>query len=100
MLQSSRLLVEKPFGYDYKSAEELINDTSEYFKEDQIFRIDHYLAKETVQNIIAFRFNNAIFEGQWDHENISRIDIVALEQIGIEGRSVFYEQTGALRDLI
>ena len=96
----SRLLVEKPFGYDLHSAEKLIIETAKYFGENQIFRIDHYLAKETAQNILKFRFNNAIFESLWDHHYIARIDITASETIGIEGRSTFYEQTGALRDLI
>ncbi len=96
----SRLLIEKPFGYDLKSAEKLITETTEHFKEEQIFRIDHYLAKETVQNILNFRFNNAIFESLWNSNHISRIDITATETIGIEGRSIFYEQTGALRDLV
>jgi glucose-6-phosphate 1-dehydrogenase len=94
------LLVEKPFGYDIKSAEELITETSKYFSEEQIYRIDHYLAKDTVQNILTFRFFNSIFESVWDCENIASIHISALEDIGIEGRVTFYEQTGALRDLI
>lgn len=96
----TQLLVEKPFGYDIKSAKELIADTIKYFREEQIFRVDHYLAKETAQNILAFRFDNAIFESLWDHEYIEEIKIIAFEKIGIEGRSIFYEQTGALRDLI
>lgn len=96
----TRLLVEKPFGYDLESAKKLILDTSKHFSEEQIFRIDHYLAKDTVQNILTFRFSNAVFESVWDRDHISRIDIIATETIGIESRSIFYEQTGALRDLI
>jgi glucose-6-phosphate 1-dehydrogenase len=96
----SRILVEKPFGYDLKSAGELIAETSKYFSEDQIFRIDHYLAKETVQNILAFRFNNPIFESIWNADHIASVQITATEKLGIEGRKVFYEQTGAMRDLI
>lgn len=96
----TRLLIEKPFGYDLKSAEELIADTTKYFGEDQIFRIDHYVAKETVQNILTFRFNNPLFDMVWDAEHISSIQITATEKIGIEGRVTFYEETGALRDLI
>jgi glucose-6-phosphate 1-dehydrogenase len=96
----SRLLVEKPFGYDYASAKELIESTNRSFSEEQIFRIDHYLAKETVQNILAFRKHNAVFKSIWNAKNISRIDIAAFEKIGIEGRSEFYEQIGALRDLV
>jgi glucose-6-phosphate 1-dehydrogenase len=81
-------------------SKKLINETSEYYDENQIFRIDHYLAKETVQNILNFRFNNAIFESLWDHFHISLIEIYATETIGIEGRANFYDKTGALRDII
>lgn len=97
---ATRLLVEKPFGYDVASAEQLITETSEHFGETQIFRIDHYLAKETVQNILAFRLHNPIFEALWSNRHVAAIDIEASEQIDIEGRAAFYEQTGALRDLI
>lgn len=97
---STRLLVEKPFGYDLASAQTLINNISKHFKETQVYRIDHYLAKETVQNILTFRLHNAIFESLWDNRFISRIDIEAKESIGIEGRATFYEQTGALRDFV
>lgn len=96
----SRLLVEKPFGFDLISAKELIADTSASFNEDQIYRIDHYLAKETVQNILTFRFQNPLFSGVWDTKHISQIVITAVESIGIEGRVIFYEQMGALRDLV
>lgn len=97
---NTRLLIEKPFGYDRSSAEQLIKDTDKQFSEDQTFRIDHYLAKETVQNILTFRFNNPVFESIWDSRHISRIDISSSEKIGIEGRTAFYEQTGALRDFV
>jgi len=97
---ASRLLVEKPFGFDLKSAEELISETNHYFDEAQIFRIDHYMAKETVQNILTFRFKNPIFESLWSCEHIASIEISAKEKIGIEGRAVFYEPLGALRDFI
>ena len=97
---ATRLLLEKPFGYDLPSAQEFIAETSEHFREDQIFRIDHYLAKETVQNILTFRFHNPIFEAVWDRGHITGIDILASEKIGIEGRAAFYEQTGALRDFV
>ncbi len=97
---SSRLLVEKPFGYDMASAQSLINEIGAVFDEDQLFRIDHYLAKETVQNILAFRFENPIFEALWNHEHIASIEIFAEEQIGIMGRKVFYEPLGALRDFV
>lgn len=96
----TRLLIEKPFGFDLKSARELIKDIAKYFSEDQIFRIDHYLAKETVQNILSFRFSNSIFESIWDSKHIRRIEISALEKIGIENRALFYEQVGALRDFV
>lgn len=96
----SRLLVEKPFGHNLASAEALIKSTAAVFAEEQIFRIDHYLAKETAQNIAAFRFENPLFEAVWDHRHVASIDIVASEKIGIEGRAAFYEQQGALRDFI
>lgn len=96
----TRLLIEKPFGYDLKSAKDLIRETNSCFTEDQIFRIDHYLAKETVQNILTFRFNNAIFESLWNQKYISGINIVVNEKIDIEKRVTFYEQVGALRDMI
>jgi len=95
-----RLLVEKPFGYDVVSAQELIDVVDEHFGEGQIYRIDHYVAKETVQNILTFRFQNPLFEAVWDRAHINSVRVVAHEQIGIEGRAAFYEQTGALRDLI
>jgi glucose-6-phosphate 1-dehydrogenase len=96
----SRLLIEKPFGYDLESAEELIGTIAESFTESQVYRIDHYLAKETVQNILTFRFQNPLLKQSWDGRHISRITITASESIGIEGRAAFYEQMGALRDLV
>lgn len=96
----SRLLVEKPFGYDTRSAEELIGQMEKVFAEDVIYRVDHYLAKETVQNILTFRFKNPLFEAVWDKSTVEHIMITASETIGIEGRVNFYENTGALRDLI
>jgi glucose-6-phosphate 1-dehydrogenase len=95
---ATRLLVEKPFGYDLKSAEELIETTGKWFSESQTFRIDHYLAKETVQNILAFRHQNHVFSSIWNKNHIRQIDIAATETIDIEGRGNFYENTGALRD--
>lgn len=96
----TRLLVEKPFGYDLPSAEALVADTGQVFGEEQVFRIDHYLAKETVQNILTFRFGNPIFEALWNRDHISLIEISASEQLDVEGREQFYEATGALRDFI
>lgn len=96
----SRLLMEKPFGYDYSSAKSLIKDIQASFNEEQIYRIDHYLAKETVQNILTFRFKNSLFAGAWDAHHIDRIDVSAIESIDIEGRAHFYESVGAYRDVI
>jgi glucose-6-phosphate 1-dehydrogenase len=97
---STRLLVEKPFGFDTASAQELIAKTAEHFDEQQIYRIDHYLAKETAQNILTFRQKNPLFNTIWNGEHISGISVTAAEQIGIEGRANFYDNVGALRDLI
>ncbi len=95
-----RLLVEKPFGYDTTSAQELITAADEHYDESQIYRIDHYLAKETAQNILTFRFSNPLFQTIWNARHIDRISIGAFETIGIEGRTDFYEKTGALRDIL
>ncbi len=95
-----RLLIEKPFGYDLASARELIAVLGEHFGEGQVYRIDHYVAKETVQNILTFRFHNPLFESIWNNRHIDHISIMAHEKIDIEGRANFYEQTGALRDFI
>jgi glucose-6-phosphate 1-dehydrogenase len=97
---ASRLLVEKPFGYDTASAEALIQETGEWFTEEQLFRIDHYVAKETVQNILAFRLYNPLFTDIWNSRHIESIEVTAFEQITIEGRAIFYEGVGALRDFI
>jgi len=97
---ATRLLIEKPFGYNLASAEHLIGEISKQFKEEQVFRIDHYMAKETVQNILTFRFQNPIFEALWDHDHIASIEISAREKIGIQGRTAFYDPLGALRDFI
>lgn len=96
----SRLMVEKPFGYDLESAHELIDRIKRSFTERQIYRIDHYLAKETAQNILTFRQSNPLFQAVWDREHINHVTINAAESIGIESRAAFYEPTGALRDLI
>lgn len=96
----TRLLVEKPFGYDLRSATELIDATKRYFTEEQIFRIDHYLAKETVQNILVFRRHNPMFAELWSNRCVSDINLVFYEQIGINGRGEFYDNIGALRDVV
>jgi glucose-6-phosphate 1-dehydrogenase len=96
----TKLLLEKPFGTDLASAQELIDNIQEHFTEKRIYRIDHYLAKEMAQNIVVFRANNSLFKHTWSNEFVASINIIASEQIGIERRSSFYEQTGALRDLV
>ena len=96
----SRLLVEKPFGRDLDSARKLIAETAEHFREEQIFRIDHYMAKETTQNILAFRRGNPLFRGVWNNRHVSQIAITAAEAIGIEGRANFYDGVGTLRDFV
>ncbi|HEU5004558.1 MAG TPA: glucose-6-phosphate dehydrogenase [Candidatus Saccharimonadales bacterium] len=97
---NTKLLLEKPFGYDLESARELISEIEECFKEDQVYRIDHYMAKEMAQNISVFLGSNALFRKIWNNQFIDSIDIIAAEKIGIEGRADFYEQTGALRDIV
>ena len=97
---TTKLLLEKPFGVDEESARKLITHIDRSFSPEQIYRIDHYLAKETVQNIVVFRRDNPLFEQTWNRDSIESVDIVAIEKIGIEGRALFYEQTGALRDLV
>ncbi len=100
VIDAPRLLIEKPFGRDLRSAKNLIDLVDKNFTEDQIYRIDHYLAKETVQNILTFRFENPLFEDVWNNRYVADIAIKAHEKIGIEGRANFYEHTGALRDLV
>ncbi len=95
-----RTIIEKPFGHDLESARVLNDDVNKVFAEDQIFRIDHYLGKETVQNILVFRFANGIFENVWNRNYIDHVEITAAEAIGIEGRGPFYETAGALRDVM
>ncbi len=95
-----RLIVEKPFGYDLASAKGLNRDLLDYFFEDQIYRIDHYLGKETVQNIIVTRFANSIFEPLWNRNYIHRVEITSAESVGVEKRGGYYDGSGALRDMI
>ncbi|MGF1473217.1 MAG: glucose-6-phosphate dehydrogenase [Rubrobacteraceae bacterium] len=96
----ARLVIEKPFGHDLESAEELNADIQEHFGEDQIYRIDHYLGKETVQNILALRFSNGIFEPIWNQHYVDHVQITVAESDGIGTRGAFYEATGAMRDVI
>src|SRR5476649_1253394 len=95
-----RLIVEKPFGHDLASAKALNACLLKWLKEDQIYRIDHFLGKETVQNIMALRFGNGLFEPIWNRDRIDHVQITVAESIGVETRGKFYEATGALRDMI
>lgn len=94
-----RLIVEKPFGYDLDSGRSLNQKLLKFFKEEQIYRIDHYLGKETVQNIMVTRFSNNIFEPLWNQHYIHHVEITSAESIGVEGRGGYYDQSGALRDM-
>ncbi|MDD2389105.1 MAG: glucose-6-phosphate dehydrogenase [Desulfobacterales bacterium] len=95
----SRIVVEKPFGRDLTTAVDLDRSLHDYFQEHQIFRIDHYLAKETVQNVLMFRFANAIFEPLWNRRYIESVSITTAESLGVEHRAGYYEQAGVLRDM-
>jgi glucose-6-phosphate 1-dehydrogenase len=95
-----RIIIEKPFGHNLESACDLNNTLSQTFQENQIYRIDHYLGKETVQNILAFRFGNAIFEPIWDRRYIDHVQITVAETVGVESRGNYYEGAGALRDMV
>jgi glucose-6-phosphate 1-dehydrogenase len=94
------VVIEKPFGHDLDSARELNHQVNAVFHESQVFRIDHYLGKETVQNILVFRFANGIFEPIWNRNYIDHVQITAAETLGVEGRGPFYEKAGALRDVV
>jgi glucose-6-phosphate 1-dehydrogenase len=96
----ARLVVEKPFGRDLKSAKELNVDIRRYFEERQIYRIDHYLGKDTVQNILALRFSNGIFEPLWNQHYVDHVQITVAEDIGVGSRGAFYEEAGAIRDIV
>jgi glucose-6-phosphate 1-dehydrogenase len=95
-----RIVIEKPFGHDLASAHKLNQQTHEVFPEEDVYRIDHYLGKETVQNILAFRFGNGIFEPLWNRRYVNNVQITAAESIGVEGRGAYYQEAGALRDMI
>jgi glucose-6-phosphate 1-dehydrogenase len=96
----SRIVVEKPFGRDLATARQLNREMHEVFREEQIFRIDHYLGKETVQNILVFRLGNGIFEPIWNRQYVDHVQISIGESIGLEGRGLYYEESGALRDML
>jgi glucose-6-phosphate 1-dehydrogenase len=96
----SRLVVEKPFGRDLRSAQDLNAELQRYFDETQIYRIDHYLGKETVQNILALRFANGIFEPLWNQHYVDHVQITVAEDIGVGARGAFYEEAGAMRDIV
>jgi glucose-6-phosphate 1-dehydrogenase len=95
-----KILLEKPFGVDLESAKELIAETNKHFPEEQVYRIDHFLAKEMAQNITVFLGSNTLFRNVWNNSFIEKIEIDAAEKIGIEGRGNFYDSTGALRDVV
>ena len=95
-----RLVVEKPFGHDLTSARSLNEELTRYAHEEQVCRIDHYLGKETVQNILMFRFSNSIFERLWNRDSIDHVQITVSEKLGVGGRGGYYEEAGALRDMV
>ena len=96
----TRVVVEKPFGHDLESAIRLNAHLHQYFDESQVYRIDHYLGKETVQNLLAFRFGNALFESAWNRDHVKSVQISVAEQTSIGSRAGYYENTGALRDMV
>ncbi|SAK48549.1 glucose-6-phosphate 1-dehydrogenase [Caballeronia calidae] len=98
--QDSRIVLEKPLGYDLKSSNAINDAVGEIFQEEQIYRIDHYLGKEPVQNLLALRFGNALFEPLWRREWVESIQITIAEELGVEARGDFYDNTGALRDMV
>ncbi|MEL6718882.1 MAG: glucose-6-phosphate dehydrogenase [Bacteroidota bacterium] len=95
-----RLVIEKPFGHDEESAKALNKELLQYFDEERIYRIDHYLGKETVQNLLVTRFANGIFEPLWNRNYIERVEITAAEKVGVKGRAGYYDSYGALRDMV
>jgi glucose-6-phosphate 1-dehydrogenase len=100
LAEGTKLIIEKPFGHDLESARQLNDELHKVLPEERIFRIDHYLGKETVQNMLVFRFGNAVFERVWNRDCVERVEISVAESIGVDGRGRFYEETGALRDIV
>lgn len=96
----TRLVVEKPFGHDLDSAKSLNALIHRFFDESQVFRLDHYLGKETVQNLLAFRFGNSLWEPLWNRDRVERVEITVAEELGVEARGSFYEKAGAVRDIM
>jgi glucose-6-phosphate 1-dehydrogenase len=96
----TRIIIEKPFGHDLATARELNRQVGKVFREEQIYRIDHYLGKETVQNILVFRLANGIFEPVWNRRYVDHVQITVAENLGLEGRGGYYEESGAIRDMI
>ena len=95
-----RIVIEKPFGHDLESAKRLNREVGKVFRESQVYRIDHYLGKETVRNLLVFRFGNGIFEPLWNRRYVDHVQITVAESIGVENRGAFYEETGASRDVL
>lgn len=100
LTESARLVVEKPLGHDLASARALNDQLSSVFNEQNLYRIDHYLGKETVQNLMALRFANALFEPVWNARHIDHVQITVAESVGVEGRGAYYDQSGAMRDMV
>lgn len=100
LTEESRMVMEKPIGHDLKSSQEINDEVAKVFKENQVFRIDHYLGKETVLNLLALRFANSIFTTNWNHNTIDHIQITVAEEVGIEGRWDYFDKTGQLRDML
>jgi glucose-6-phosphate 1-dehydrogenase len=100
LTKGARVVVEKPFGHDLASAQELNHTIHKAFHESQVFRIDHYLGKETVQNILVFRFGNSVFERVWNRDAVDHVQITVAESIGIENRGAYFEEAGIIRDIV
>ncbi len=99
-LQPSRVVLEKPIGHNLESSQKINDDVAQYFAEDQIYRIDHYLGKETVLNLLVLRFANFMFSSNWDHRVIDKVEITVAEEIGVEGRWDYYDKSGQVRDML
>ncbi|PKL94291.1 MAG: glucose-6-phosphate dehydrogenase, partial [Gammaproteobacteria bacterium HGW-Gammaproteobacteria-9] len=100
LAERTRVVLEKPIGHDLESSREVNDAVARFFPEDRTYRIDHYLGKDTVQNLIALRFANSLFETQWNQNHISHVEITVAETVGIEGRWGYFDQAGQLRDMI